>query len=322
MKRGRVIVYAVLLVMFLAACGKSAETLLQEQLDLGYRYLSEMNYEQAIIVFNKAIEIDEKAAEAYAGLGAVYSAQENYSAAAEAYRQALALQPENSEINQKLGEIEKKIEEAEKQAAEAELQKSLEETIGSIRAGSFDEETTLIDLDDNNSILDFLGEDRESYIVPEENYGIYRAMDHIFLYLGDYKDGERSGKGTWISIDTDYPYIAVGSWNNDKPNGFQRATHHSGKQDFTYFKEGNTVDGLWEGDVFFNEHYASNGAEHLYHADFKNGIKVIRGIHEAARNAGKPAYIYGYNAEGGTVRCEETNLSTISGIPGFAEFWF
>ena len=119
MKRGRVIVYAVLLVMFLAACGKSAETLLQEQLDLGYRYLSEMNYEQAIIAFNKAIEIDEKAAEAYAGLGAVYSAQENYSAAAEAYRQALALQPENSEINQKLGEIEKKIEEAEKQAAEA-----------------------------------------------------------------------------------------------------------------------------------------------------------------------------------------------------------
>ena len=102
MKRGRVIVYAVLLVMFLAACGKSAETLLQEQLDLGYRYLSEMNYEQAIIAFNKAIEIDEKAAEAYAGLGAVYSAQENYSAAAEAYRQALALQPENSEINQNI----------------------------------------------------------------------------------------------------------------------------------------------------------------------------------------------------------------------------
>jgi len=41
---------------------------LNRQLDLGQKYLEEMDYEQAEVAFNKAIEIDPRSAEAYLGL--------------------------------------------------------------------------------------------------------------------------------------------------------------------------------------------------------------------------------------------------------------
>ena len=40
---------------------------LNRQLDLGQKYLEEQNYEQAIVAFNQAIEIDDRCLEAYAG---------------------------------------------------------------------------------------------------------------------------------------------------------------------------------------------------------------------------------------------------------------
>ena len=53
------------LVLGLCACGQSEETQWQEQYDLGVRYLSEGNYEEAIIAFTAAIEIDPKQPDAY-----------------------------------------------------------------------------------------------------------------------------------------------------------------------------------------------------------------------------------------------------------------
>ena len=54
-----------ILILLLTACGQSQETQWQEQYDLGVRYLSEGNYEEATIAFTAAIEIDPKRAEAY-----------------------------------------------------------------------------------------------------------------------------------------------------------------------------------------------------------------------------------------------------------------
>lgn len=44
---------------------------------MGVRYLSEGNYEEAIIAFTAAIEIDPKRAEAYVGRGDAYVLSEN-----------------------------------------------------------------------------------------------------------------------------------------------------------------------------------------------------------------------------------------------------
>ena len=58
--------------VFLAGCGKSVEQQIAEQLELGNKYLAEANYEQAIVAFNKVIELDPKQADAYIGLTQVY----------------------------------------------------------------------------------------------------------------------------------------------------------------------------------------------------------------------------------------------------------
>lgn len=58
----------------LYAYGKVTEDKHSTQLDLGYKYLSEMDYEQAEAVFKGIIEIDDANYEAYFGLAKVYSA--------------------------------------------------------------------------------------------------------------------------------------------------------------------------------------------------------------------------------------------------------
>ena len=74
MKKCLIVVLSLLLL--LTACGKkqTAPTW-QEQYDLGVRYLSEGKYEEAIIAFEAAIEIDPKRKEAYTSLAEVYTAQ-------------------------------------------------------------------------------------------------------------------------------------------------------------------------------------------------------------------------------------------------------
>lgn len=62
----------IVLVLLLAACGQKNATTWQEQYDLGVRYLSEGNYEEAIIAFTAAIEIDPNQALAYVGRGNAY----------------------------------------------------------------------------------------------------------------------------------------------------------------------------------------------------------------------------------------------------------
>lgn len=61
-----------ILILGLCACGQMEETTWQEQYDLGVRYLSEGNYEEAIVAFTAAIEIDPKRPEAYAKAAEAY----------------------------------------------------------------------------------------------------------------------------------------------------------------------------------------------------------------------------------------------------------
>ena len=67
----------------------------QEQYELGVRYLSEGNYEEAILAFTAAIEIDPKRAPAYVGRGDAYvksgETEENLAAAKADYETAIEL---------------------------------------------------------------------------------------------------------------------------------------------------------------------------------------------------------------------------------------
>ena len=95
MKRFLRLTLVLVILAALVSCGQKAEATWQEQYDLGMRYLDEGNYEEAILAFTAAIEIDEKRPEAYIGRGDAYAlsgdTEDNLSAAQGDYEAAIAL---------------------------------------------------------------------------------------------------------------------------------------------------------------------------------------------------------------------------------------
>lgn len=77
----------------------------QEQYDLGVRYLSEGNYEEAIIAFTVAIEINPKRAEAYERLADAYAALGDIENAVEILRQGIEAIGDNTLFQDYIDEL-------------------------------------------------------------------------------------------------------------------------------------------------------------------------------------------------------------------------
>ena len=73
----RIGIVLIIVLGLLAGCGKSVEKQIAEQLDLGNKYLTEADYEQAIVAFNKVIGLDPKVLEAYEKVAEAYIKQDN-----------------------------------------------------------------------------------------------------------------------------------------------------------------------------------------------------------------------------------------------------
>ena len=71
MKKIKLLFILALVGMLLIGCKGKAERV-QEQLDLGSKYMAELDYESAIVALNKAIKIDPKNVDAYKMLAEVY----------------------------------------------------------------------------------------------------------------------------------------------------------------------------------------------------------------------------------------------------------
>lgn len=76
----------------------------QEQYDLGIRYLSEGNYEEAVLAFTAAIEIDPKRSEAYVGLADSYIGMGDPDQAKEILQAGLDVVEDSERINEYLDE--------------------------------------------------------------------------------------------------------------------------------------------------------------------------------------------------------------------------
>ncbi len=107
------VVAAIMLIPKVASADK-----LTKQLNLGEKYLSELNYEQAVIAYTEAIAIDPKNPDAYIGLAEAYLAQGEYDDALDILEQAMEELDENEEIE----ELQERIE-----AAKNETDSSVEE---------------------------------------------------------------------------------------------------------------------------------------------------------------------------------------------------
>ena len=95
---------ALCLVLSMVACAKAPTW--QEQYDLGVRYLSEGNYQEAIIAFTAATKIDPKQADGYIGLAEVYIGMGNTEKAIAVLEQGLEQLGESAQLMDLLQQIE------------------------------------------------------------------------------------------------------------------------------------------------------------------------------------------------------------------------
>ena len=105
MKRLCSALLACLLILSAAACGQKAVATYQEQYDLGVKYLDDGNYQEAVVAFTAAIDIEAKHPEAYIGLADAYVGLGDTESAKKALEDGLAACGENAELQGKLDEL-------------------------------------------------------------------------------------------------------------------------------------------------------------------------------------------------------------------------
>ena len=113
--KGLVSVMAVMVIILglFTACGKSAEQQITEQLEIGNKYLTEADYEAAIVAFNKVITLDGKNTAGYIGLMEAYQKSGNIDEAIQYGESGLEKNDEDSLKNKLLEVYQKKQLEAE-----------------------------------------------------------------------------------------------------------------------------------------------------------------------------------------------------------------
>lgn len=227
-------------VLLLCACS-SQQTKYQEQYDLGIKYLSEGNYEEAIIAFKQAIEIDAKQAAAYVGCGDSYvglagqvindeQREAYYNKAAEDYQKAIDLGDKASV--EKLQKVQLLMSSQEylkalyaSFAADglAAMQEVVYKTDTSVKV----ELTTTQKLLVQETYKQLAKSIDEGYLyyARDGEYGL-AIYPNEYCYFGQWENGKRSGKGilvveSWFNkesgVYTESHY--QGEWLNDKPHG-------------------------------------------------------------------------------------------------------
>lgn len=97
------VIAAVVLVM--VNTGRSDGNDLQEQLDLGKRYVAEMDYENAVIAYEAALEIDPYCLDAYLGLADAYMALGQPDKAIEVMEKAKGMLPQEPDVYTQLADL-------------------------------------------------------------------------------------------------------------------------------------------------------------------------------------------------------------------------
>lgn len=96
------LIISIIGLLMIGCSGKVAK--INEQLDLGSKYMAELDYESAIIALNKAIEIDPKNVDAYAMLAKVYEKSGRPDEAKSTLEKALEIENLSSEKTAEINE--------------------------------------------------------------------------------------------------------------------------------------------------------------------------------------------------------------------------
>ena len=101
------VIAAVLLFLAPRIMGVSRKFVIDRRLELGRRYLSEMEYEKAVTMYSGVVRIDERNTEAYVGLGDAYTGLLEWTPAVQNYDEAVitvtGVLPQDSATEEEIG---------------------------------------------------------------------------------------------------------------------------------------------------------------------------------------------------------------------------
>ena len=247
------------LFLMLSGCGKSVEQQITEQLQLGQKYLSEQNYEEAAIAFQKVIDLDPKQIGGYKGLIDVYTQQGKYEMAVSVFRESNTLFENSADDNletlqdflmEKLKESAVKLmDSGEFEQAESlyRLMLELDENLPEAILGIVDSLLSQGEFEQAESIL---GEALEKN--PEDEMLKEKKEQFDEGEIKDYKG--RVLKSTWYKPDGSLSSYTT--YEYDENNNQSKVTYYNGdgsvdSEEYTYYGE----DGKREKE----ERYAAEG---------------------------------------------------------------
>ena len=232
----------VCMMLLLTGCQKSAEEQLQEQLELGQNYLLEMEYDEARIAFENAIQINPKNMEAYKGLAEVYVAQEEYEKALNILDEAEIQLPE-----------ELSIEELREQVFEKQAENVLSQWLD---ITDWEEVYDLTISENYEEVFQNLYTPAIAVGEDGKGLGIYRKNDRYYIYIGEYDNNLRSGHGIMAGKvageeNAEGTVSYEGEWDMDYPNGYGEARQIEvwDGEEHTHIVKGNWKDGLQNGSM-------------------------------------------------------------------------
>ena len=300
---------------------------MEERLEMGNRYLEDLDYDEAIEVFQEILDIDPKCVDAYMGLADAYIGVEDYESAMDILEKGYD-KTEDDDLKERLEEVEVEKESYDRKIRNEKVFAGVEDVFENIagycEAGNYDELFEYMQSDDYQRLLDVVDELEMAYCVETShgNVGIYEVNNEVFgnymIYYGDYQDDVREGEGDWLGYFEGNNYHARGSWKADAPNGYQEVREWSNRLGETVVYrviKGDTVDGLWNGPVdwCFEE---MDGTTEVYPVTFEEGKWVVLDYDEADENS--PYIVCLTGGASGDRKMTTDDVDCMEGIMGFA----
>lgn len=317
--------------IFLTACSGRLELQIREQLDLGTQYLSEGQYEEAIVAFQKVITLEPKQVEAHKGLGQAYQycgeaveediveKRDYFDQAAEEYEIVLEQNSGDTDVQEWLEKVRNQIEELDQQIEAQKQEELVREEYADLLANISD----LFVSEDYEQIYELM--QGEEYVELSKNL----QADLIFLqegniglgfyesgiYYGEYEGRTRQGEGVWMCnglamAHEGLIYVAQGTWEQDLPDGeFTEAYMYTWGTDR---RDGRVIGGVWDGSAI-EEYTNPDGSKETYQVSFTNGkIDILRTY---VGDDGITYYVFGDNGEQEAVSLDSMDFTQV--ILGF-----
>lgn len=196
MKRFLMVLVCLTLLLETCACGqgtpaKQAQEALtwQEQYDLGIRYLSEGNYEEAIIAFTATIEIDSKRADGYEKLADAYVALGDSESAINILRQGAETIGDDTLFRDYIAELTAEVEQSPKPSSESFPEPTSGPRVE--RSDNSDGSYVLFYYDSEGNMAQYY--DVAGHMTREEFYNPDGTLDRIYYY-------DAAGNGAYLEI--------------------------------------------------------------------------------------------------------------------------